>query len=186
MKQLLCTKFPGWHCTSGRWWITTYFKLIRIIYITSCDLGWWITWGKLFTRLSHSHKKWKDNLETRAILIEISMLKFTEGPPKKQKHSFPWRESCLQAIFVLIWMKQVLIWFNLQRDGTGNGLSNIKDTFPESVQLQMSVLHQIMCIFKAGLSSSDGCWAKYKPKILDVSDPNQNVETICNSKLKFT
>ena len=26
------------------------------------------------------------------------------------------------------------IWFNLQRDGTGNGLFNIKDTFTESLQ----------------------------------------------------
>ena len=34
--------------------------------------------------------------------------------------------SCLQVIFVLIWMKQTLIWLNLQRDGTGNKLSNIK------------------------------------------------------------
>ena len=30
-------------------------------------------------------------------------------------------------------------------------ISNIKDTFAESLQLQMSVLHQSMCIFKAGL-----------------------------------
>ena len=43
-------------------------------------------------------------------------------------------------IIVLIWMKETLIWFNLQRDGTGNVLSNIKDTFAESLQLQMSVL----------------------------------------------
>ena len=42
---------------------------------------------------------------------------------------------------------------NLQRDGSGNGLSNIKDTFAEILQLQMSVLHQNMCIFKSGLSS---------------------------------
>ena len=42
----------------------------------------------------------------------------------------------------------------IQRHGTGNGLSNIKDTFAESLQLQMSVLHQSMCILKAGLSSS--------------------------------
>ena len=28
------------------------FKLIRIIYIASCDLGWWIIWEKLFTRFS--------------------------------------------------------------------------------------------------------------------------------------
>ena len=74
-------------------------------------------------------------------------------------------------------MKQALIWFNLQRDGTGNGLSNVKDTFSESLQLQMSVLHQSMCNFKAGLSSSNNCWAKYKEKASDVSDPNQNVET---------
>ena len=50
---------------------------------------------------------------------------------------------------MLIWMKQTLIWFNLQRDGTGNGLSNIKDTFAESLQLQMSVLHQRMSIFQS-------------------------------------
>ena len=83
-------------------------------------------------------------------------------------------------------MKQTLIWFNLQRDGTGNGLSNIKDTFAESLQLQMSVLHQSMCIFKAGLSSSYDCWAKYKEKVPDMSDSNQNVETTCNSKFKST
>ena len=57
--------------------------------------------------------------------------------------------SCLQVIFVLIWMKQTLIWFNLQRDGTRNGLSNIKETFAESLQLQMSVLHQRMSIFQS-------------------------------------
>ena len=49
----------------------------------------------------------------------------------------------------------------------------------------MSVLHQSMCIFMAGLSSSYDCWAKYKKKV-DVSDLNKNVETTCNSKLKLT
>ena len=83
-------------------------------------------------------------------------------------------------------MKQMLIWFNLQRDGTGNELPNIKDTFAERLQLQMSVLHQIMYVFKAGLSGSYDGWAKYKEKVTDVLDPNQNVETTCNSKLKFT
>ena len=34
-----------------------------------------------------------------------------------------------------------------------NGLSNIKDTFAEGFQLQLSVLHQSMCIVKAGLST---------------------------------
>ena len=74
-------------------------------------------------------------------------------------------------------MKQMLILFNLQRDGTGNGLSNIKDTFAESLQLQ---------IFKAGLLSLSDSRANCQEKVPDVSDPNQNVETTCNSKLKFT
>ena len=65
-------------------------------------------------------------------------------------------------------MKQTLIWFNLRRHGTGNGLSNIKDTFPERLQLQMPILHQSMCIIKAGLSSSYDCWAKYKEKVPDA------------------
>ena len=46
-------------------------------------------------------------------------------------------------------MKQTLIWFNLQRDGTRNGLPNIKKTFSESLQLQMSVLHQRISIFQS-------------------------------------
>ena len=74
-------------------------------------------------------------------------------------------------------MKQMLIWFKLQRDGTGNELSNIKDTFAESLLLQMPVLHQSMCIFKAGLASLYDCLTKYKEKVPDVSDPNQNVGT---------
>ena len=41
-------------------------------------------------------------------------------------------------------------------------------------------------VFNAGLSSSYDGWAKCKEKVLDVSDPNQNVETACNFKLKFT
>ena len=46
-------------------------------------------------------------------------------------------------------MKQTLIWFDLQRDGTRNGLSNIKETFAESLQPQLSVLHQHMSIFQS-------------------------------------
>ena len=53
----------------------------------------------------------------------------------------------------------------------------------------MPVLHQRMSIFpgfNAGLSNSYDGWAKYRKKVLDVSDPNQNVETRSHSKLKFT
>ena len=83
-------------------------------------------------------------------------------------------------------MEQKLIWFNLQRDGTRKGLSKSKDTFAESLLLQMLVLHQSMCIFKAGLSGSYDCCVKHREKVPDVSNPNQNVETTCNSKLKLT
>ena len=41
-------------------------------------------------------------------------------------------------------------------------------------------------ISKAGLSSSSDGLARYKEKAPDVLDSNQNVETTCNSKLKFT
>ena len=41
-------------------------------------------------------------------------------------------------------------------------------------------------VFKVGLSSSYDGRAKCKEKVPDVSDPNQNVETTCNFKLKFT
>ena len=38
----------------------------------------------------------------------------------------------------------------------------------------------------SSLSSLSDGWAKYKEKVPDVSDSNQNVETTCNSKLRFT
>ena len=53
-------------------------------------------------------------------------------------------------------------------------------------RLQVSVIHQSMCIFRAGIWSPSDGWAKYKEKVPDVSDSNQNVETTCNSKFKFT
>ena len=59
------------------------------------------------------------------------------------------------------------------------------DTFAKSFQLQLSVLHQSMCIFKAGLSSLSDDKEKYIKKAPDVLDSNQNVETTCNSKLKL-
>ena len=43
------------------------------------------------------------------------------------------------------------------RDGSGDGLSSTKHAFAESLQLQMSVLHQSICIFKALKSSLFDC-----------------------------
>ena len=72
-------------------------------------------------------------------------------------------------------MKHRLIWFNLQRDGTRNGLSYIKETFTEKLRLKMSVLFtKVRPFSKAGLSSSYDGWEqnKCKEKVPDVSDPN--------------
>ena len=79
----------------------------------------------------------------------------------------------------------MLVCFSLQRNATGNGLLNIEDTFSESFQLQISVLHQSLCVFKAGLSNLSDGWAKYKQKVPDMLDSNQILKTTCNSKLKF-
>ena len=87
---------------------------------------------------------------------------------------------------MLFRMKEMLICFSLQKNETRNGLSNIKDTFEKLFQLQISVLHQGICIFKTVLSNfSDSC-RKYQEKAHDVYDPNQNIEIICNCKLKRT
>ena len=56
-------------------------------------------------------------------------------------------------------------------------MSNIEDTFAENFQLQISVAHKSLCIFKVGLSSLSDGWAKDKQKVPDMSDSNQNLET---------
>ena len=69
--------------------------------------------------LNRSHKKRKDSLETRAVLKEIFMLCWNlENGPKHRGWLLKTLLSLklisyLQAIFVLIWMKQTLIWFSL-------------------------------------------------------------------------
>ena len=82
------------------------------------------------------------------------MLKFIVRPKtpgmtskKKKSSAFPEGISSFAGDFVLIWMKQRLIWFNLQRDETRNGLPNIKETFVENLLLKMSII----CKFKFGL-----------------------------------
>ena len=73
------------------------------------------------------------------------MLKFTERPKTPAMASqktvlFLKGISSFAGDFVLIWMKQRLIRSNLQRDGTRNEFSNIKETFAENLLLKMSVL----------------------------------------------
>ena len=105
-----------------------------------------------------------------------AMLEFIEQPKtlgltSKKNLAFLEGNKLFAGDFVLIWMKQMLIWFNLQRDGTRNGLSNINETFAERLRLQMSVLHQCMSILQSSRLVSqvhmlyDG-WAKCKEKYL--------------------
>ena len=61
------------------------------------------------------------------------------GWPQKNSTFLKGKSSFARA-FVLIWMKQRLMWFNLQRNETRNELSYIKETFTENVLLKMSVL----------------------------------------------
>ena len=128
-----------------KWWLKNYcidFFHTFFVYIFGRASAW-----------DHSHQKQENSLETRAALIEIFILCWNlpkhRGWLQKETLLSLKGISCLQAFFLLIWIKQTLIWFNLQRDITGNGLSNIKDTFVESLQLQMSVLHQSMSIFQS-------------------------------------
>ena len=84
-------------------------------------------------------------------------------------------------------MKQRLMWFNLQRDGTRNGLHIIKETFAEILQLQMSVLHQRMSIFQSMLVSQVHMMAgkNVKKKYLMCQIPTKMLkkEAILNSSL---
>ena len=95
-------------------------------------------------------------LEARAILteilyqVEIDQVAQNTGDHFKKKKGNKLFASDFRANL----MKQSLIWFNLQRDGTAYGLSNTRGTFSQRLQLQTSVLHQSMCMFKTGLSSS--------------------------------
>ena len=84
-------------------------------------------------------------------------------------------------------MKQTLMWFNLQRCATGNGVSNIKNTFAESLQLQISVLHPSICIIQSSrLVSQVHMMAgqNVKKKHLMCQIPMKMSKL--NSKLKFT
>ena len=74
---------------------------------------------------------------------------------------------------MLFWMKQTLIYFSLQKYGTGNGLSNIIYTSAESFQLQILLLHQSIYISRVGLSSLNDGWQTIKKKYMMSQIPNK-------------
>ena len=112
------------------------------------------------------------------------MLKFTERPKtpritSKKNIAFPEGNKLFAGDFVPIWMKQTLIWFNLQRDG-------IKETFAEdfcrkfvAANVSSATMYEHLPTF--GLSISYDGWTRCKEKKHATVH-----ETTCNSKLKFT
>ena len=70
-------------------------------------------------------------------MLKITQRPKTPGITSKKNIAFPEENKQFAVDFVLIWMKQRLIWFSLQGDGTRNGLSNIKETFAENMKLQI-------------------------------------------------
>ena len=69
----------------------------------------------------HSHRKRKDVFETWAVYIEISGPK-TPGINFK-KHGNLWRRPGTLRLFMLLWIKQRMIYLKLLRIGTGNEFS---------------------------------------------------------------
>ena len=82
------------------------------------------------------------------------MLKFIESPKtrgmtSKKTIAFPEENKQFCRWFRANMDAKRLIWFDLQRDGTRNGLSNIKETFCRKFAAKnVSFLHQSMSIFK--------------------------------------
>ena len=77
------------------------------------------------------------------VMLKLTERSETPGWLQKKNSSFPEGNNSISSFagdLVLIWMKQRLIWFNLQKHGTRNGLCHIKETCVENLQLKMSVL----------------------------------------------
>ena len=114
--------------------------------------------------LLQSHSKRVGNMETGTVLTEISILFWNLPNCRKQwdhfkKHWLLWGKQ-LFAVDFYVFLDDINA--DTQMDsGIRNWFSNIKDTFAERFQLQMSVLLKRMSIFKASLSNLSDCWAKY-------------------------
>ena len=75
--------------------------------------------------------------------------------------------SWLQVIFVLIWIKQMLIWFKLQRDGTGNGFLTSRMLFQNVCSYKFQFCTPEYVHLQGWSLKYDG-WAKYKEKVPDM------------------
>ena len=107
-----------------------------------------------YLRISYSY----EYRATYALLKPFQCWNLPSGPNTgddfKKYSAFPEENKQFCRYFVLIWMKQRLIWFNLQTDGTRNWLPNIKETCTENLHLKMLALcTKVWAFSKAGLSS---------------------------------
>ena len=137
----------------------------------------------IFSYFNHSHKKRKDRLETRTVLIEISLLSWNLPSGSKHrgsifyKNGFLWRESAICRWYSCFsrWSKR---WYaSLYKE-----VELEMDCLTSRILLQKvsSYKYQLctkVCFFKAGLSSLSDGWAKNKEKVPDVSHSNQNIQT---------
>ena len=103
-----------------------FFHFLLRSFISSNLQGKYFLWVPSFASFiesqknyfRHSHRKRKDVLETRAVYIEISGPK-TPGINFK-KYGQLWRRPGTFRLFMLLWIKQRLIYLQLLRIGTGN------------------------------------------------------------------
>ena len=154
------------------WWIYKLhdlWRLVELLYIRSCNCFFKIFRNEILSDIGETiftRNRLSRNMGCLNRNLYV-MLKFTEWPKTLGRTSKKKPVLSLKGIssfagdFVLIFMKQRLIWFNLQRDGTRDGLSNMKETFTENLQLKMSVLcNKVWAFSKAGLLSLYDGWAK--------------------------
>ena len=138
--------------------------------LTSCKVSkYWVFSGPYLTAF-------RLNTERYSVSVRIQ---FQCGKIRTRKN------SAFGHFSRSVGIKWTLVCFNLQINGTGNGLFSIKETFTESFQLQLSVLHQSMCILKTSLSSLSDDWAKYKVKVPMCQIPTKmsKQQAIPNSSL---
>ena len=118
------------------------------------------------------------------------MLKFTKRPKTLgitfKKHGFFWRElaickwlSCSSG-WNKRWYASIYKEMELEMDCLTSRIP-----LPKVSSYKYQFCTKVCVIFKAGLSSSNDGWAKFRQKVPDMWDSNQNLETIWNSKLKF-
>ena len=131
----------------------------------------------LFYIPHHSHKKRKDSLQTHTVYKEISVVSRNLPNGAKYRRSIlknmasPKGDQPLAGAFHAVMEKIEADVLQIATRkwkwiGIGNEFSYIKDSFSERFQLQMPVLHQCTCTFKAFLWSLGKIVKMFQPRCL--------------------